>query len=153
MTTRERIGTAQESSDLGEVHTDEIGDVDIIRACGMAGVSNALGLSIWRWRVARDNRELRPIFEGLVALGHPQETVIEVLTHMSNDVCQQCAGRGYFVIPGTPMLSDDVCPECRGAGRRTMTGAQELVVVELIEQFQRQVAGEIMRRLNTEMDL
>ena len=34
-----------------------------------------------------------------------------------------------------------------------MTGNQELVLVEIIEQFQRQVAGEIMRRLNSEMDL
>ena len=153
MTSRERIGSAQQSSDLGEVHTDEIGDVDIIRACGMAGATNGLGLSIWRWRVGRDQRELRPIFEGLVALGHAHETVIEVLTHMSDDVCHPCEGRGYAVIPGTPMLSDDVCPECRGAGRRAMTGRQELVLVELIEQFQRQVAGEIMRRLNTEMDL
>ena len=153
MTTRERIGTAQHSSNLEEVPIEELGDVDIVRACGIAGVDNPLGLSIWRWRVGGDQRELSGIRRMLVERGHNDETVMAVLVHMNDDVCHPCSGRGYEVVPGTPMLSDDVCQSCRGTGRLAMNGREELVLVEVIEAQQRIVASDIMRRLNREMDL
>lgn len=46
---QERIVSAQTSSNLGEALVHDLGDIDVIRACGMAGQSNPLGLSIWRW--------------------------------------------------------------------------------------------------------
>ena len=48
MKIKERIGTAQSSSNLSESQITEIADIDVIRACGMVGVTMPLGLSLWR---------------------------------------------------------------------------------------------------------
>jgi len=87
MTSRERIGTAQYTDDLGEVGIEEVGDVDIIRACGMAGQGNPLGLSIWRWRYGGDQREMFHVATGLIDLGHESTLVAKVLSHLADDVC------------------------------------------------------------------
>ena len=69
---KERIVSAQTSSNLGESLVNDLGDIDVVRACGMAGQSNPLGLSIWRWRYAGDERELWKVADGLVARNRPQ---------------------------------------------------------------------------------
>ena len=78
MTSRERIGTAQYTDDLGEVGVEEIGDVDIIRACGMVGQGNPLGLSVWRWRYGGDQREMFAVARGLMDDGHDPVLVTRV---------------------------------------------------------------------------
>jgi membrane associated rhomboid family serine protease len=65
---KEKISSAQTSKNLGEKPAEEMGDIDIIRACGMAGQSNPLGLSIWRWRYAGDQGEVAKIAVSLVVL-------------------------------------------------------------------------------------
>ena len=153
MIARERIGSSQTSSDLGEVQLEEIGDIDIIRACGIAGQQNPLGLSIWRWLVGGDRSEARRVAEALMSLGHEDRVVFTVLNHLDSNVCPTCSGRGYPVIEGTPMLGDDPCNRCSGSGRVQIYDPEACALIEMIEMHQRQVAGEIMRRLNSEMDL
>lgn len=153
MTARERIGTAQYTDDLGEVGLDEVGDVDIIRACGMAAQKHPLGLSVWRWRVGGDQRELFAVAKGLVELGHDQALVAKVLAHMADDVCRHCHGRGYAVVPDTPMLSDELCVHCQGTGRVPLTGDAERGLVEVIAKAEREIAGAIMRKLSRQLDL
>lgn len=153
MTSRERIGTAQYSDDLSEVAVDEIGDVDIIRACGMAAQSNPLGLRLWRWRVGGDRREMPRVAEALAELGWPVGVVFRVVAHLDDDLCPGCLGRGYELMPGAPVLSDALCPSCRGSGRRELQGEQEKELLEFIAKLQQEVAAAIMRRLSRQLDL
>ena len=147
MTSREKITSAQTSTNLQDHPAGELGDIDIIRACGMAGQSNPLGLSIWRWRYAGDNRELYKIAEALMGLGHEVGTVFTVLQHLSREVCPGCFGRGYGVVDGTPMLNGLVCNECRGTGKRQLHGKAELALVEVIMGLERDIARSIQRKL------
>ncbi len=153
MTSRERIGTAQYTDDLGEVGLEEVGDVDIIRACGAAGQKNPLGLSIWRWRYGGDQRELFHVAKGLIDLGNPAELVARVLGHLANDVCLPCNGRGYEAVPDTPMLSDEICVHCQGTGRAPLVGEAERGLVETISRLEREIAAAIMRKLSRQLDL
>lgn len=152
MTSRERIATAQCTDDLGEVGIEEIGDVDIIRACGAAGQSNPLGLAIWRWRYGGSPKEIFVVARGLILMGHAEELVYRVLTHMADDVCKPCEGRGYEKLPGVPVLSDDICTHCLGTGRKTLAGDAERDLVELIAGMEREVAASIMQKLARELD-
>jgi hypothetical protein len=152
MTSRERITRAQYTDDLGEVGPEEIGDVDIVRACGMAGQGNPLGLSIWRFRYGGDMRELLPVARGLIELGHEPELVAKVLGHLANDVCKACEGRGYEVVPGTPMLSDVLCMRCQGTGRAPLQGEAERALADTIARLEREIAAAIMRKLARQME-
>jgi hypothetical protein len=144
---KERIVSAQTSSNLGESLVNDLGDIDVVRACGMAGQSNPLGLSIWRWRYAGDERELWKVAEGLVARGRPALLVMRVLHHLADDVCKVCWGRGYGVIEGAPVLNGEQCVDCRGTGRLEIQGEAEQALVEEIAALEREVAGNIMRKL------
>lgn len=152
MTSRERIGTAQYTDDLGEVGIEEVGDVDIIRACGMAGQGNPLGLSIWRWRYGGDQREMFHVATGLIDLGHESTLVAKVLSHLADDVCRHCQGRGYEVVPGTPVLSEVLCMTCHGTGRLPLTGELEKNLAETIARLEREIASAIMRKLARAME-
>lgn len=149
---RERIGTAQHSDDLGEPKTGDLGDVDIIRACGMVGVSNPLGLSIWRWRYGGDGREMFPVATGLIEKGYDAALVAKVLAHLCNDVCKPCEGRGYEKMPGVPVLSDEICVHCQGTGRVAIQGEAERALVEEIARIEREVAAAIMKKLARQME-
>ena len=153
MTSKEKITSAQTSKNLGETPSYDLGDIDIIRACGMAGQSNPLGLSIWRWRYAGDTREVFKVAEGLIAKGYETRVVYVVLDHLANDVCKVCKGRGYGTIEGAPVLNGEVCVDCRGTGRRPLDGEKEQALVELIMGLEREIAGNIMRRLAQDLDL
>lgn len=152
MTSREQITRAQSTDDLSEVGLEDIGDVDIVRACGMAGQGNPLGLAIWRWRYGGDHRELPHVAMGLIERGFEADVVAKVLGHLADDVCRHCEGRGYEAVPDTPMLSDIMCVHCQGTGRRPLRGEAELAVAETIARLEREIAGAIMRKLARQMD-
>lgn len=152
MTTQERIGTAQHTSNLAEVGIEDIGDVDIIRACGAAGQSDPLGLAIWRWRYGRDQREIFAVAKGLIAQGHPEDLVYKVLTHMSDDLCGHCEGRGFEKLPGVPVLSDEICTHCMGTGRKPLIDDDERDLVECIASMEREIAASIMKKLARELE-
>jgi hypothetical protein len=149
MTSREKITSAQTSKNLQDPPSGELGDIDIIRACGMAGQSNPLGLSIWRWRYAGDNREIHKIAEALMGMGHEVDTVFTVLQHLSREVCPVCFGRGYGVVEGTPILNGEICMDCNGTGKRQLHGDAELALVEVIVRLERDVARQIQQKLST----
>lgn len=153
MTSRERIGTAQYSDDLGEVGIEDVGDVDIIRACGMAGQANPLGLAIWRWRYGGDMREMMPVARGLIELGHETHLVVKVMSHLANDICPYCKGRGYKMLPGVPVLSDELCTPCQGTGKIPLAGEAERDLIEVIARMEREIASAIMKRLARQLDL
>ena len=152
MTSKEKITSAQTSKNLGETPSYDLGDIDIIRACGMAGQSNPLGLSIWRWRYAGDTREVFKVAEGLIAKGYEARVVYVVLDHLANDVCKVCKGRSYGTIEGAPVLNGEVCVDCRGTGRRPLVGEEEQALVELIMSLERDIANSIKRRLESDLE-
>ena len=149
---KERITKAQVSKNLGEVPVNEIGDIDLVRACGMAGVANPLGLAIWRWRYAGDTREVFRIAESLIAMGYGELVVYNVMHHLSKDVCPVCHGRGYTVIKGTPVLSDEICLDCKGAGRKELKGEAETKLAAEITRLEQEIAAAIMRKLARQID-
>lgn len=149
---KERITKAQVSKNLGEVPTNEIGDIDLVRACGMAGVGNPLGLAIWRWRYAGDTREVFRIAEALIAMGYEAQVVYNVMHHLSKDVCSVCQGRGYSIIKGTPVLSDEICLDCKGAGRKELKGEAEIKLAAEITRLEQEIAAAIMKKLARQID-
>lgn len=153
MTSRKRIGTAQGTDDLGEAGPEGgFADVDVIRACGAVNRHHALGMAIWRWRYGGDERELPYIARGLMAQGHSLELVAKVLKYLSEETCQACEGRGYEVLPGTPILSEEMCGECQGAGKAPMAGEAERRLLNLIAQLEAATAAAIMEKLGREID-
>jgi hypothetical protein len=149
---KERMTRAQESKNLGEVPVNEIGDVDLIRAMGMAGASNPLGTEVWRWLYNKDRQSMLKVAEALVEQGHAVVVVHRVLVHMDSDVCPACFGRGYKVVPGTPMLSDEECVECKGAGRREIQGEAEQALVDLIKRLEREIGVALMQKLSSRLE-
>ena len=162
MRIKERIGPAQYSKDLGEVPPGEIGDIDIIRACGMVGVSMPLGVSLWRLKVSGDTREYPSVIEGLVALlmrrGAVELEAVKlvniVLRHYMNDLCQPCKGRGYELFVGAPVLSDRLCSVCAGQGRISLSETDDSAawLLDQIARLEREVASAIMKKLARELE-
>ncbi len=154
---RERIDQAQGSRHLEEAPIEEIGDVDVLRAMGMAAQRQPLGVSLWRLRYSRARSELATVLEGLTAWacrnGTDPELVPPVLAHWLQDVCRVCEGRGYAVVDGTPMLSDVPCGACGGSGRAPLpvAGAQAAALLEHIASLERLAAADIMRRLSLQL--
>lgn len=162
MTVKERISSAQSSKDLGEAELEEVGDIDIVRACGMVGAKFPLGVSLWRLKYAADAREFRAVIDGLTSMiekrwpdeGPLVSTVAAVVRHWLDDVCHACNGLGFKPLPGVPVLSDEACEVCEGTGRLKLQRADEpaLWLQETIARMEREVAAAIMKKLNSTLE-
>jgi hypothetical protein len=119
----------------------------------MAGQSNPLGLSIWRWRVGGDQREIFEVAKGLVAMGYDQDLVYRVLTHLADDICPHCQGRGFERMRNAPVLTDEACAPCHGTGRRQLEGKKERDLQEKIAQLEGEIASQVMKKLARQLDL
>lgn len=162
MSLNEKISSAQTSGNLKELPSDDIADVDIIRACGMVGVQMPLGLSLWRLKYSGAHREFTSVVDGLLTLVMSRyhridglKTTHKVIKHWLDDVCNTCNGRGREVMPGTPMLSDKDCEHCGGHGRVKMPEPDDasLWLAEEIARMEREVAKAISMKLSSRLDL
>ncbi|MFN5832228.1 MAG: hypothetical protein ACK459_00680 [Akkermansiaceae bacterium] len=132
-----------------------MGDVDMIRACGMAGVTNELGLSLYRLKYSGDVKEFPKVVNGLLTMVCSRwfdidgnKTVTEVLSHWLDDICNPCRGRGYAVVPGTPMLGDVPCSACNGTGHVKLTSSDAARwLLDEIGRMEREIAVAIMHRI------
>ena len=155
MSLMEKIASAQGSANLGEKPSHQMGDVDVVRACGMAGVNNHLGLSLYRLKYSQDIREFKKVFEGLQnhlrsrwVDDDENKTVYEVLSHWLDDICNPCSGRGYGVIPGTPMLGDTPCGACNGTGHVKLVSSDAARwLFEEVGRMERETAVAIMHKI------
>lgn len=163
MTVKERISSAQSSKNLGEVSIEDIGDIDVVRACGMVGAAMPLGVSLWRLKYAADTREFRAVLDGLTQMmdkrwpdepGGTVSTVAVVVRHWLDDVCHSCNGLGYKPVPGAPVLGDEPCDVCGGSGRSKLPRADEPAVwlQETIARMEREVAAAIMKKLSATLE-
>ena len=161
MSLNEKISTAQLSSNLQEKPLHQIGDIDIVRACGMAGVQNSLGLALWRFKYCNDTRELGSLLEGALELLDKREfdggnvrRTHRVIAHWMDDKCHPCGGRGYNVVSGTPVLSDTPCTHCGGSGRVKFEGDDAaLWLLETLNRLERVMAVAILEKINPKADL
>lgn len=146
---------AEESSDLGEAPDGGLGDVDVLRAAGMAGQEHDLALSLWRLTILGERRTLAGVVLNLMDLAHrlgieqAEEAVCHVIEWMMDPTCHPCKGRGLLPVAGVEhVLSDDVCPTCAGSGHRPTgfsDGAKTLYA--RIQNLQSYAAGAIARKL------
>ena len=155
MSLNEKIATSQVSSNLEEKPLHQTGDIDVIRACGMAGVSNELGLSLYRLKYSGDVKEFPKVVNGLLTMVRSRwfdvdgnKTVNDVLSHWFNDMCHPCHGRGYAVVPGTPMLGDVPCGACNGTGRVKLVSSDAARwLLDEVGRMEREIAVAIMHRI------
>ena len=119
-----RIAHAEHSSDLSE-HKD---DVQVLRAAGLAAISEWLGQLLTRYLHSHRDRDKSACVSGLAAVmrkkyGQLDERQCAIVASWAIDywaypACRPCKGRGYDVIPETPTLSDHPCAVCHGSGKR-----------------------------------
>lgn len=154
----ESVSKAQVSGNLGEGKPGQLGDVDIIRACGCVAAKNPLGMALWRLKYSEVWDEVRNALAGLSEMlvtrrGMSKEEATEsaerVLAAWIADRCDDCGGTGYATIPGTPMLSDVECPNCKGQGRIELDSPtpNEKWLQAQIALYESEVAGAIMVKL------
>ena len=162
MAVKERISSAQSSKNLGEVALEEVGDIDIVRACGMVGAKFPLGVSLWRLKYAADSREFRGVLDGLVQMfekrwgdnADASNAVVAVVRHWLDDVCHSCNGLAYKPVIGAPMLSDEMCEVCGGSGRSKLPRTDEpaLWLQDTIARMEREVAAAIMKKISADLE-
>lgn len=164
MRVAERIIRAQGSGNLAD-KPEGMGDVDVIRAVGFTAAKAPIGVSLWRVRYQGDLQELPHLARMLTELAlkrswaadvvEASKLVNRVLRHYLDDLCKQCSGRGFKLIPGAPVLSDDICLDCGGQGRVPMQKATDgaVALLDAMQRMEKEVAGAVMRRLATEMEL
>lgn len=161
---KERIITSQTSSNLGEVIEGDMGDIDMIRACGAVAATNPLGISLWRLKYSNDAkefpfvvRELRHLVErygkakGIAAADH---LVTRVLKFWFDDTCHECNGMGFELMEHAPVLSEKACKHCHGTGKITLENATPADdwLLDRINTMERQVAGAVMRKLADDLE-
>ncbi len=127
-----RVLRAEQSSDLSE----DGGDVDFVRAAGLAGIRKRLGSMLPRFlaTAGRDYRsDLIELLSTVAAfkflLLKPVE--LKACAHGAlylylNPKCPGCHGRAFEVMKDTPMLSDVQCKRCGGTGRRAIDEGERL---------------------------
>lgn len=155
MSLSEKLSTAQHSSNLSERPVHQLGDVDVIRACGMAGATNGFGLSLWRLKFSGDDKELGRVATGaweMLQKRMPDEKNLErvhkVIAHWLDDLCHPCHGRGYLSVPGTPMLSDTPCEHCKGNGRVKLEADDAAMwLLEEMLKTERAIAVAVMHKI------
>ena len=164
MRVAERIIKAQGSGNLAD-KPEGLGDVDVIRAVGFTAAASPIGVSLWRVKYQGDHKELSRLAERLQELALKRawaadqvdalKLVNRVLRHYLDDLCRVCSGRGFKLIEGAPVLSDEICLDCGGQGRVPMEKATDgaVALLDAMQRMEKEVAGAVMRRLATEMEL
>jgi hypothetical protein len=147
---------AMNSSDLAEV-PEGIGDIDWIRAAGMAGQRHSTAVSLWQLCELGDLRAGRQAVAGAMAeavkLGNEEraaEAAATVIEWMMHPTCKPCHGRGFDLIPGAgrPTLSDHACTHCGGTGQRPRPWRDdEKALYDRLTELQAQAAAAIIKRI------
>lgn len=144
------------------------GPSDVITAAGWVAQhdDNALALMLWGVMYEGKTGQKHRLAELLGDMlnqrkrrdsrlkGDAWKIAREMLAWHCEGVCEPCEGRGYEAIQGTPSLSDNVCQHCHGTGKRPYP--REAAHVWLESELSRMTAiaaGEVMKRLRTDMEL
>jgi len=131
---RKLLATALQSSDLS---SDPNGESALDRILAMAH-ADRLGSLLWRLRLANDRGSFRPAVLVLTsrmqsakgAMSMRAKVASVAIMEWLDDVCRHCRGRGYHVIPDTPVC-DHACTYCNGSGKQRHSDHARAVGLEL----------------------
>ena len=129
MTTRDRLASARQSSNLAD-KPDRLTDVSVLAAAGMVSTGQAVGMALLRLRdsldarswpfclaaVATRTRTLCSRLDPKISEREQHDLAEHILRRWVAPTCPACRGRGYETIIGTPHMSGRPCQRCRGAG-------------------------------------
>jgi len=110
-------------------------------------------LMAWKDKVAR-KAELRKWPRHITA-----RKVAEIsLSYWINDACEACEGRGYEMLPNSPVLSDEPCRCCKGEKKKPLVCEANwrdyiLDMLEDLDEMARFSAGRAMQKLARDMEL
>lgn len=130
----ERYDVATETSDLSLMPGRC--DADVLLAAGYAASRNTRGaqaLALYRMRATGSRAGMARAIDWAagwlldrrlpwpnrkpVRVNEAREIATAVLQWWLDDVCRQCQGRRYELVPGTQVVSDNICHACAGTGR------------------------------------
>lgn len=129
MTTRDRLASARQSSNLAD-KPDRLTDVSVLAAAGMVATGQAVGMALLRLRdsldakswpfclsaTAQRTRAVCSNREQKLTEREQHDLAEHILRRWVAPTCPACSGRRYETIIGTPHMSDRPCQRCRGAG-------------------------------------
>lgn len=129
MTTRDRLASARQSSNLAD-KPDRLTDVSVLAAAGMVATGQAVGMALLRLRDSLDakswptclaavstrTRTLCSSLDPKISEREQHDLAEHILRRWVAPTCPACSGRRYETIIGTPHMSDRPCQRCRGAG-------------------------------------
>lgn len=81
------------------------------------------------------------------------------LNYWLNDLCDACGGFGVEMVRDVPNVRSDIaCKVCHGSAKRPLKGNQDTIkytteMVESLDAITRHAAGQVMRKLASDMDL
>jgi hypothetical protein len=86
--------------------------------------------------------------------GDPRRIAQEVVAWSLHGICQPCGGRGFELVAGTPALSGRLCKHCGGTKKIALprTDSHDWLH-DYMGRLLSQAAGQVMRRLASDMDL
>lgn len=161
----QRYARAVGSTDL---HNDEYhSDTDVLAAVAL---SSALGATLFRVKYFNDPHsyyrildDWRRLVARKAALRHwPEHIDVDEVARRSlrywlHDRCAECDGRGYYPVPGTPMLSDKACRRCGGSGREPLAVPKVIAdyvhdMVEELHDMERSAGARAMKKLKKQLE-
>lgn len=166
----ERYSSAVHATSLTSDPSTYMSNTDVLGAMGLAGKHYPLGVALARLLSGGGDsdaidtltsmifRRARTYRVKLTYIG-AQEMAKAVLTWHRHGTCQPCGGRGYLLMPGTP-VNGEQCPHCKGTGKINFDSNFPQAVRRLAQWASDQIeygisnaAIEAMRRITPLMDL
>lgn len=166
----ERYASAVHATSLTSDPATYMSNTDVLAAMGLAGKQYPLGAALARllegggagdaidslaemiFRRARTERVK------LTSIG-ARDVATAVIAWHRHGTCQPCGGRGYLLMPGTP-VNGEQCPHCKGTGKLDFDSHFPQAVRRLAQWASDQIeygisnaAIEAMRRITPLMDL
>lgn len=165
--------TTTERPSIEEQYVTADGGTRVIAAAGMAAANSdekeRVRLALLLWSVTHEGKSERKkeLAEALGwhlndrksrsrrLKGDAWKIAREMLAWHLHGVCEACDGRGYELVAGTQRhLSDNLCPACKGTGKRAHPReAAHVWLAGELSALTALAAGEVMKRLNTRMEL
>ena len=165
MKIQERYSVARHTSNLKVETSTTFAPADVLAAAGMAGQASPEALMLWEVTFkgkTSSKLALVAILEKKLAWtmlhnrwkGDPRRIAQEVVAWSLHGSCQPCGGRGFELVMGTPSLSDRLCKHCNGTKKVALprTDPHDWLH-DYMDRLISQAAGQVMRRLATDMDL
>lgn len=167
MLIQERYNSARATTSLKVVAATRFAPTDILIAAGLTATECEAALLMWDVEASGKSTSKLALIDELAKMlkgyktrspikfkGDCQTIAQEVMAWRLYGVCQPCAGLGYQLILGTPVLSDDLCTHCHGSGKVDLPqGEGHAWLVNEIDRLISVAAGVMMKKLAMSMDL